>query len=57
MTLFCDAVVAVNAAVLAAFGWALVSLRRLPLGRRPRVVVYDRTGRPMRARQLEPPAS
>lgn len=33
------------ALTLATFVWALLSLRRLPLGERPRTPTYDRFGR------------
>lgn len=35
------------AALLLTFAGALLSLRRLPLGRRPTTNIYDRLGRPI----------
>lgn len=55
MNLFAGAVTVLTVATLLSFGWALLSLRRLPVGRRPRVTVYSRTGRPIRDEQLDPP--
>jgi hypothetical protein len=55
MTALLDTVTAVTIATLATFGWALVSLRRLKVGRRPRITVYSRTGHPIAVEELNPP--
>ncbi len=47
--------VVLDVAVLLAFVWALISLRRIPVGRRPRVTVYNRAGRPIKVEELDPP--
>ncbi len=55
MTILSIAATVLDVATLGAFVWALVSLRRLPIGRRPRATVYSRAGQPTRVEELDPP--
>jgi hypothetical protein len=48
-------VTGLNLAILAAFVWALMSLRQLPTGHRPGVTRYSRTGTVLGVGQLRPP--
>ncbi|NJC72286.1 hypothetical protein HC031_21575 [Planosporangium thailandense] len=55
MAVLCALAAALTVATLATFVWALVSLRRLPVGRRPLVTVYSRTGKALDVQELNPP--
>ncbi|HET8630734.1 MAG TPA: hypothetical protein VFL91_25230 [Thermomicrobiales bacterium] len=41
------AITALVVLLLVTFAWSVVSLRTIPLGRRPRTMAYDRFGRPL----------
>ncbi len=57
MSVFLDLAGALVVALVAGFGWVLVSLRRLPTDRRPRVVVFSRSGRTRPPREIRPPGN